>query len=108
MMNFHTISFLEKYKIPLVAVTMYFQATGRDEPKILNWGGGGWRGGALSDTSKVGVPYRVAKRQYERSNSEAIMSATSSICMTLVTMQTSRNTDAFLLMSWCLVNTEPK
>ena len=43
MMNFHTISFLEKYKITLVAVAVFFQATVRDEPTILNWGEGGGR-----------------------------------------------------------------
>ena len=45
MMNFHTISFLKKYKITLVAVIMSLQATVRDEPTILNWwqGGGEWR-----------------------------------------------------------------
>ena len=44
MMNFHTISLLKKYKITLVAVTMSFHATVRDEPKILNLGVGGGGG----------------------------------------------------------------
>ena len=52
-MNIHTISFLEKYKIASVAANICFQATDRDEPTILNWEGGG----ALSDTTEVGVPY---------------------------------------------------
>ena len=81
MMNFHTISFLEKYKITLVAVTMTFRATVKDEPAILNEGVG------VSDTSKVGVPYRASKRRNERRNSVAVMSATSSICRALVNMQ---------------------
>ena len=42
MMNFHTISFLEKYKITLVAVTMSFHATVKDELTLLNGVGRGW------------------------------------------------------------------
>ena len=104
MMNFHTISFLKKYKITSVAVTKYFQAPVRDGPTILDWGGGG----ALSDTTKVGVPYRAAKHPNERRNSGAVMSATSSIYRALVTMQPHRHNHAFLLLSWCLMNTGPK
>ena len=54
-MNIQTISFLEKYIITSVAVTMSFQVTVRDELTILNCRGGG----ALSDTTKVGVQYRA-------------------------------------------------
>ena len=97
MMNFHTISFLEKYKITSVDVTMSFQATVREEPTILNWGGGG----ALPGTTKVGVPYRAAKHRNERRNSAVVMSATSSMCRALVTMQTNRRSYPFLLLSWC-------
>ena len=93
MMNFHTISFLEKYKITSVAVTMSFQATVRDEPTILNWGG------ALSDTIILGVPYQAGKHPNERRNSAAVMSATSSIYRVLVTMQPHRHNHAFLLLS---------
>ena len=100
MMNFHSISFLEKFVITSVPVTMSFQETVRDEPTICTMGGGG----ALSDTTKVGVPYQAAKHRNERSNSAAVMSATSSICRALVTMQTRRHTHAFLLLSWCLMN----
>ena len=75
MMNFHTISFLEKYKITLVAVTMFFQVTVRDESTILNWGGGGLcptllklechtelqsievRGGSRHRSCRLQVPY---------------------------------------------------
>ena len=101
MMNFHTISFLKKYKITSVAVTMYFQATVRDEPTILDWGD-------LSDTTKVGVPYRAAKHPNERRNSGAVMSATSSIYRALETMPPHRHNHAILLLSWCLMNTGPK
>ena len=101
MINFHTISFLEKYEITSVAVAMSFQATARDEPTILNLG-------ALSDTTKVGVPYRAAKHPNERRNSVAVMLATSSIYRALVTMQPHRHNHAFLLLSWCLMNTGPK
>ena len=101
MMNFHPTSFLEKYKITSVAVTMSFQATVRDEPTILKWG-------ELSDTTKVGVPYRAAKYGNERKNSAAVESAISSMCRALVTMQTNRHTHAFLLLSRCLMNTVPK
>ena len=101
MMNFQTISFLEKYKITSVAVTMSFQATVRDEHTILNWA-------ALPDTTKVGVPYRVAKQPNERRNSAAVMSATSYIYRAVVTMQPHRLNHAIVLMSWCLMNTGPK
>ena len=101
MMNFQTISFLEKHNITSIAVTMSFQAIVRDEPTILNWA-------ALSDTTKVGVPYRAAKHPNERRNSAAVMSATSSIYRALVTMQPHRHNHAFLLVSWCLTNTGPK
>ena len=106
MMNLHTISFLEKYKITAAAVTMSFQATGRDEPTILNWGGGGGRCPTLLKL----VPYRAAKHRNERENSAAVMSATSSTCRALVTMQTNiyRYTDSFLLLSRCLMITGPK
>ena len=87
MMNFQTISFLKKYKITSVAVTMYFQATVRDEPTILDWGD-------LSDTTKVGVPYRAARHPNERRNSGAVMSATSSIYRALETMQPHRHNHA--------------
>ena len=103
MMNFHTVSFLEMYKITSVAVTMSFQATFREEPTILNWGGG-----VLADTTKVGVPYRAAKNRNERRKAAAGMSATSSMWRTSVTMQTNRYSHAFLLLSWCLKNTGPK
>ena len=101
MMNFHTISFLRKNKIALVAVTMSFQATVRDEPPVLNRG-------AFSNTTKFGVPYQAAKHGNERRNVAAVMLAASSICRALVTMQTNRHTYAFLLLSWYLVNTGPK
>ena len=48
----------------------------------MNWG-------ALSDITKVEMPYRAAKHRNERRNSAAVMSATSSICRALVTMQTN-------------------
>ena len=89
-MNFHTISFLEKYKITSVAVPMSFQETVRDEPTILNWAGGG----GVVRHDKVGVPYRAAKHRNERRNSAAVKSATSSTCRALVTMQTNRHTYA--------------
>ena len=36
------------------------------------------------------------------------MSAIRYTCRALVTMQTNRYTHAFLLLFWCLMNTEPK
>ena len=72
---------------------MSFQATVRDELR----GEGG--GGALYDTTKVGVPFRAAK--HKRRNSAAVTSAT-------ISMQTNRHTNAFLLLSWCLKNIGPK
>ena len=74
---------------------MPFQATVRDEL------------GALSDTTKVGVPYRAAKHR-KRRKSAAGMSATSSMWRALVTMQTNRRSYPFLLLSWCLMDTGPK
>ena len=65
MMNFYTISFLKKYKITSVTVTMSFQASVRDESTISNLG-------ALSDTIKVGVPYRAVKHPDERWNLAAV------------------------------------
>ena len=80
-MNFDTISFLGKYTITLVAVIMSFQTC--CDYVITN----------------VEMPYRAAKHRNERSNSAAVMSATSSICRALVTMPTNRHTYAFLLQS---------
>ena len=62
----------------------------------------------MSDTTKVGVPYRAAKHRNERENSAAVMSATNSMCRALVTTQTNRHSQAFLLLSWSLMNTGPK
>ena len=67
----------------------------------MNW----W---ALSDITKVEMPYRAANHRNERRNSAAVVSATSSICRALVTMPENRHTYAFLLLSRCLMNTGPK
>ena len=67
----------------------------------MNWG-------ALSDITNVEMPYRAAKHRNERSNLAAVLSATSSTCRVLVTMQTNRHTYAFLLQSRCLMNTGQK